>query len=612
MPIFIYIQIGVPCKWINDGKWFILDNFDIIQHHPARIYNVAPVLCPPSSWLHEHYSAEFSQKVKAVVAPPEWGTCIRTISYDSEILALAYWNNIVAASPTECDIIILDALTGSQTAVLSGHTQQIQSLAFSSDGTFLVSGSCDTTVNLWDVQIGGIVRTFCGHSDSIRSVSISADNTMIASASDDGTIYLWNIKTEGHHVVEEPEVIAVAFSPTDSQLLLSSSSDGAVQQWGTDGYKIGSPISDCCVTFSPDGTQFVTYTYEGETATIRNTESRAVVTTIELTLARDFTEFCFSPDGRLIAAAAGYSIYIWDITSPNHNLVQTLTGHANSIICLVFSSPLTLISTGEDESIKFWQLSSSSADSLIPSSESQYFTPGRIRSVSLQVKEGLAFSISIEGVVKRWEILTGHCKGSYSVQSGYISFADIQLIGVRLIIAWCKESGQKIHISDAEEGLLRIVDAPCFLTTGLRMTGDGSRVLQIEQKSIRAWSVWTGESAGKESLEDKGGYKFDPLRMDDSKVLVVCPKDSSVQGWDFGNPGSVPLQFSEVSVERPQLNFVLDSPARVEDRITGKEVFQLCTKYADPSAAQWDGRYLIVGYGSGEVLILDFNSMNSQ
>ena len=611
MHIFIGLQIGVPCKWTGDGKWFILDNLDIIHYFPARIYNIAPVLCPPSSWLHKHYSAEFSQMVKAVMAPPEWGTCIRTIPYDMEIPALAYWNNTVAASPTDCDILILDALTGSQTAVLFGHTQQIQTLAFSSDGTFLVSGSSDKTVILWDVQIGGIVKTFYGHNDRVCSVSISADNTLIASASDDGFIYLWNIKTESCNIVEEPDIITVAFSPTDSQLLLSSSSND-VQQWSTDGYQIGPSIPDCRVEFSPDGTQFVTYTFEGETATIRNTESRAVVATIELTLARDLSGFCFSPDGRFIAATAGYSIYIWDITTSNPHLVQTLTGHANEITSLIFSSPLTLISASEDESIKFWQLGSSSADTLTPNSESQPSTSGRIRAVSLQVKENLAFSMSIEGVVKTWDILTGHCKGSYDVQSEYISFADIQLVGGRLIVAWCKETGQKIHITDAEEGLLRVVDAPCFITTGLRITGDGSRVLQIEQKSLSAWSLQTGESAGKESLEDKSGYFFDPLRMDGSKVLVVCPKESSVQGWDFGTPGSVPTQFSEVSVDRPQLHFIRNIPARVVDRITGKEVFQLCTKYADPSAAQWDGRYLIVGYGSGEVLILDFNSMISQ
>ena len=46
--------------------------------------------------------------------------------------------------------------------------------------------------------------------------------------------------------------------------------------------------------------------------------------------------------------------------------------------------------------------------------------------------------------------------------------------------------------------------------------------------------------------------------------------------------------------------------------VTGKEIFQLVGRYADPYDAQWDGRYLVAGYMSGEVLILDFNHMVPQ
>ena len=104
--------------------------------------------------------------------------------------------------------------------------------------------------------------------------------------------------------------------------------------------------------------------------------------------------------------------------------------------------------------------------------------------------------------------------------------------------------------------------------------------------------------------------------MDGSKVLV-CLGESSVQGWDFGTPGSTPIQFSETSLGRSHLNFVDvrkwlgGSPVRIEDSITRKEVFQLHGRYAEPYVTQWDGRYVIAGYGSGEVLILDFNDASS-
>jgi len=96
--------------------------------------------------------------------------------------------------------------------------------------------------------------------------------------------------------------------------------------------------------------------------------------------------------------------------------------------------------------------------------------------------------------------------------------------------------------------------------------------------------------------------------MDCSTVLVHLGWNSA-QGWDFGTPGSTPIQFSKTSSDRPHLNFVGWGSPWIEDSVTGNEIFQLYGRYAQPSAVQWDGQYLIAGYGSGEDLILDFNDV---
>ena len=192
-----------------------------------------------------------------MVGSAGWGTCTRTISYHDYTIALAYWNNTIAAGLDSGDIIVFNALTGTQTATMSGHTGSITSLTYSLDGTLLVSGSHDMTIKLWDVQTGGVIKTFCGHTDEVRSVSILADNTMIASGSSDQTICLWNIETGDHSVVEcKDKVTIVCFSPINSQLLLSSCG-GTVQQWNIHGHQIGPTIYGNHVAFSPDGTQFV-------------------------------------------------------------------------------------------------------------------------------------------------------------------------------------------------------------------------------------------------------------------------------------------------------------------------------------------------------------------
>ena len=598
-------QTGVPCKWIRDSKHFILENFDLIKDSPLQMYSSALTLCPSSSWLHEYYTAD----VKVVVQSAEWGTCIRTISYEDYTPALAYWNNTIAAAPSNQDIIMVDALTGSQTAVLSGHTKFVHSLAFSLDGTFLVSGSKDTTIKLWDVQTGGVVKTLYGHTDAVLSVSISADSSMIASGSSDQTIHLWNVKAETCHIIggHKDPINTVTFSPKNSQLLMSSSYGGIVQQWDIAGQQIGPPIAGSCVAFSPDGAQFVSC--NKGTVAVRNTSSGTAV--VEFNLAKDIICCCFSPDGRFIAAGASHAIYLWDITGPDPCLVQTLIGHIDDIASLVFPSSPILISASKDNSIKFWQIGASSVHLAAPDTGSTPLTSAPIKFVSLQAKHSLAFSIDSEGVVKTWNILTGNCKESYKTPAKDIRCGDMQLIDDRLVVVWCEGSGQNIHVWDAKRGRLQTVNAPCCQTNGLRIIGDGSRVLQVERESIQAWSLQTGESAGKEQLERNHGYCFDPLRMDGSKVLVQSG-ELSAQGWDFGVPGSAPIQLSETALDRPHLdlvdarNWLETTLVKIKD-VTGKDFFQLYGRYADPSAIQWDGQYLIAGYESGEVLILDFS-----
>ena len=601
--MFTLNQAGYSCKWVNDSQRLLLEWFDAIYDSPSQLYHLALPFCPPSSWLYKCYAVEFSQEVRVIKGlPAEWGMCSRTVTLNYSPLAVTCWKDTIAVSLESGDIIILDGNTGGQTAVLSQHTGWLRSLAFSPDGTILVSGSDDRTVKLWDVQTGGAIKIFHGHTDWVLSVSISADCAMIASGSSDKTIRLWNIQTEEcHHIIKQYDsVFRVWFSPINPQHFISASG-GKIQQWDTNGHQINPTYNGSYIAISLDGTQFVLC--HGEAIEVRNSDSGEIVTKFHMATG-GLHHCCFSPNGRLIAAASNSIAYIWDITSSDPHPIKTFIGHTELITSLVFSSSASLISSSLGHSVKFWQTSALSTDTVVTVPEPTPITSAPIKSITLQAKDGVVISRDSDGVVRTWEISTGLCKAVFQTPAKNYCLGDVRLINTRLIFAW--EEGMKIHIWDVEKGELQTVNSTWGIIYDVRISEDGTKVFGLYSETIQSWSILTGEVVGEVQHEISQRQKF--LAVDGSRVWVNSPLLEPL-GWDFGVSDS-PILLSNTTLHLPNNTKLWDiGQSRIKDTVTGKVVFQLAGRFAEPSGSQWDGQYLAAGYDSGEVLILNFNHM---
>ena len=546
-------------------------------------------------------------------AKAEWGTCSRTVLLDTHTLTLTYWNNVIAIGSEKGEITTLDGITGSRMAVLSGHTEQVNCVTFSSDGRSLASGADDMAVKLWDIQTGGVVRTFLGHTDFVLSVSISTDYTRIVSGSFDEVIHLWDTQTgECLCTIKQQDAVDhVQFSSIDPQHIISISGD-KVWEWDFNGQQIPLTYIGTYIAFLPYSTKFALY--NGGVVTVQDWNSRAIEAQLHVT-AEDVTCCCFSPDGRLIAVAAGRTAYVWDIASLDPHLVGTLVGHTGFIYSLVFSSPSFLISVSEDKSVRFWQIGTLSTDPTITDLESTPLLSSKILSVGLQARTGIVVSSDEEGVVRTWDISTGLCKESFQTPAGDNIWRDARLVDDRLIVVWHNDGDERIYVWGTNKD-----DPPKVVTIlpsdleDLRISGDGTKFFTLTNESIQAWSIHTGESMGEVKLELEEGFYLDPLQMDGSKIWVQL-KDSSTQGWDFGLPNSPPVPLSTGPAERPLLDFIggaswqTKGPPWIKNIVTGKEVFQLSGRYVGPEVIEWNGQYLVAGYESGEVLILDFHHL---
>jgi len=544
-----------------------------------------------------------------------WGSCLRTVLLDDIPWALVCWKDTLALS-SGIHIITLDAATGSKTAILSGHANDVKSLAPSPDGTILVSGSADKTIKVWDMQTGGVIKTFHGHTGEVSSVSISMDCTTIASGSQDHKICLWNIQTgECYCIIQQELVRSICFFPLKSQHFISVSV-GKVWEWDINGHQVTPAYNGSCISFSLDGTKFILC--NGTVVQVQTSDSREVVTEFHVENARIRNNSwdtrieccCFSPDGRLIAFAVHHTAYVWDITNSEPSLIETLIGHTASIISLAFLSPTSLISGSWDRSVKFWQIGISSISPDMTDLEPIFYT-SLIKSTTLQAKDGIAISSDSDGVVRVWDLSTGLCKASFQTPAKGSCLRDVHLIDNRLVLVWY--SAAKIHIWDIKkEKLLQTVGAPRNIQD-IRISGDGSKVFSLESNFIHAWYIWTGKAMGKVPLYCNI-YLDSFLATGSSSVWVgFYNHNHGIAGWDFGVPGSSSIKEHTEPPNRPHLDFIGGMRQHrsilpgIEDSTTGREVFQPPSRYARPNDAQWDGQYLVAGYDTGEVLILDCN-----
>ncbi|KAH9283797.1 WD40 repeat-containing protein SMU1 [Echinococcus granulosus] len=118
-------------------------------------------------------------------------------------------------------------------------------LAFSRDSELLASGSLDGKVKVWRIQSGQCLRRFeKAHTKGVTAAHFSMDNVHLLTASYDHTIRIHGMKSGNllkEFVGHTGFVNDVVFSP-DGRHVLSGSADGSVRIWST---RTAECVSNC-------------------------------------------------------------------------------------------------------------------------------------------------------------------------------------------------------------------------------------------------------------------------------------------------------------------------------------------------------------------------------
>ncbi|EEQ85140.1 protein with putative role during mitosis [Blastomyces dermatitidis] len=276
---------------------------------------------------------------------------------------------------------------------LESHRNPVTSVAFHPVFSSLASGSEDTTIKIWDWELGELERTIKGHTRAVVDVDYGGPHggTLLASCSSDLTIKLWdpsdeykNIRTlPGHdHSVSAVRFIpsGAAGSPLSGNLLVSASRDKTLRIWDvTTGYCVRTLhghvewVRD--VVPSPDG-RFLFSAGDDRVARLWDVSSGETKSTflghehfIECVALAPPTTYPYlaalaglkkppPPSSSAEYVATGSrdkTIRVWDSRG---TLIKTLIGHDNWVRALVFHpGGKYLLSVSDDKTIRCWDLS---------------------------------------------------------------------------------------------------------------------------------------------------------------------------------------------------------------------------------------------------------------
>jgi WD40 repeat protein/uncharacterized caspase-like protein len=510
-----------------------------------------------------------------------------------------------------------DAASGQLIRTFEGHSDGVLSVAFSADGTRVLSGGNDRMLKLWDVASGQLIRSFGRQSAEVSSVASSPDGKRMFSGGEDKTLRLWDAASgqlirafEGHsHVVN-----SVAFSP-DGTRVLSGSEDETLKLWDAARGQLirtfeGNGGKVYQVAFSPDGERVLS-AHRDNTLKLWDAAGGQLIRTFVGHFGPVWSA-AFSPDGKRVLSGAGddLSVKLWNATTGR--LIRTLEGHSGAVTSVAFSPDSNRVLSGSyDRTLKLWDAASGQ---LIRTFNGH---PGLVWSVAFSPDGRRVVSGGGDNTLKLWDAASGQLIRTFEGHSGRVLSVVFSHDGTRVfsgssdgtVRIWDAATGAQLTLltGGRDGGWLAMTPAGFFASSGsvneLLALVQGFKVTTIGQVHQ---SLFNPDLVREALAGDLGGEAKEAAKVINlEKVLDSGPA-----------PGVTIISFSEGSQSATDLVTVV---VRIDDR--GKGVGRVEWRVNGVTAAvaqgpEGDGpvhtmvRELALDPGKNDIEVVAYNGSN--
>jgi WD40 repeat protein len=236
----------------------------------------------------------------------------------------------------------LDLGTSEETEQIPALGADVYTVAYSPDGTLLVSGGQSGRIRVWSCAERRLLRELDDHRESIFLLRFRADGTRLLSMDVEGKAIWWDTLTWQAVRTFVPESRGgVAVSPGGRLLAAGTRTDGVCWLNAETGELLATTTGAhrhgvVGVAFSADGSQVASVAEDG-TVAIWDSSSFRLIAAFKGHM-QGAHGVAFSPDGRRLATGGGSSrdtVKLWDLST--HRELMTLPGQGSEFSFVVFS-----------------------------------------------------------------------------------------------------------------------------------------------------------------------------------------------------------------------------------------------------------------------------------
>ena len=393
---------------------------------------------------------------------------------------------------------LLRQLSTSHALTLFGHIQSVNAAKFTGDGKYVITGSDDLTLKVWDAETGQEKYSY-NVDDAISSIAVGPDNRTIAVSDKRGTVNTFFID---NGALEKKQTIA----PLNSYARF--------------------------VTYNPSGTELIACCVNGDVR-VHNANDLSMIETFH-TSKNGVTFVTYDSAGKhMILAGTDKTITIRDAI--DKSMIATLYGHTDWVRAVDISPDgHILASCSDDRTVRLWNLDTQGCyymKTLPDWGTNVQFTPNGDRIV-VSSRDGVLRTIDVRTQTELTALQINH--------SGYVSSFDLSPDGHRVVTC---TSTPAVHIWDCGEQMDTGIDIRMEgAIYGVSLINGSDRFAAVSNSGyLGVWDYKTGKELFIKEIGTGDNGRASSLQTSPDGRFIALSTRFQVRLFDAGSGEEIDL-----------------------------------------------------------------------